>query len=225
MRKKILIVAAHPDDEILGCGATVARLIREGAQASTLILGTGVTSRLPADKRGAKGKIKKLQERARKANKLTGIKQVYFHDFPDNKFDTVPFLDIVKVIEGLKSRLKPEIIFTHSCGDLNIDHRIAYRAVLTAARPLRGEAVKELYSFEVASSTEWNYPFGFVPDLFFNIEKTLEIKLRSLKEYQEEIKSFPHPRSLEGAKINARYRGMSVGLKYAEAFKAVRRIV
>ncbi len=221
--KRILVVAAHPDDEVLGCGGTIAKLINEGYQVYTLILGEGITSR--DEKRNAKKRgreIKELRKQVYTANEIMGVKKVFIYDFPDNRFDTVPFLDIVKIIEKLKNKLKPNIVFTHHEKDLAIDHQIVYRAVITAARPLKEETVKEIYSFEIPSSTEWCYPLRFSPDVFFDISKSIGIKLKAIKKYKTELREFPHPRSLGGIKLNAEYWGMRTGLKYAEAFQAAR---
>jgi len=225
MDKRILIVAAHPDDEILGCGGTVARLSKEGYEVYTLILGEGVTSRderRSVEKR--KKEIEKLREQAYSANEIIGAKEVFIHNFPDNRFDTVPFLDIVKSIERIKDKIKPKIVFTHYKEDLNIDHRITYNAVITATRPMVGELVKEIYSFEILSSTEWNYPLSFSPDVFFDVSETLQLKIRAIKKYKFELRDVFHPRSIKGIKLNAEYWGVKVGLKYAEVFKCVRMI-
>jgi len=225
MNKKILIVAAHPDDEVLGCGGTVARLIKEGYDAYTLILGEGITSRDKSRNREKRlHDIKKLKDQIYKANKILGIKKVFTFDLPDNRFDSVDFLDIVKIIEEIKNKLKPEIIFTHSKSDLNIDHRITHKAVITATRPVKGETVKSIYAFEVLSSTEWNYPLSFSPNVYFNIENTLDLKLKAMSEYKNELREYPHPRSLEGIKIKAKQRGMEAGFSYAEAFELIRRV-
>jgi len=221
--KKVLIVAAHPDDEILGCGGTITRLVRESSEAYTLILGEGVTSRDDVRNKGKREKeVAELKRQAKEANKLLNIKEVFFFGFPDNRFDTVSLLDIVKTIEKVKNKIKPDVIFTHYERDLNIDHQITYRAVITATRPLKGESVKEIYSFEVPSSTEWYYPLSFSPEVFFDISETVDIKLKSLEKYKTELREYPHPRSLEGIKLIARLWGMKVGLNYAEAFKVVR---
>lgn len=226
MRKKILIVAAHPDDEILGCGATIAKLIKDGALGYTLILGTGVTSRFDeksfAQQAKADGFLKKINREALKANRTIGMKKVYFQFFPDNKFDTVAFLDIVRAIEKIKNKIRPDIIFTHFRNDLNLDHRITFQSVLTATRPMQTESVKEVYSFEIPSSTEWNYPSTFTPNVFFNVEKTIGLKLKAFNAYRTEIRAFIHPRSINALKINAQQWGIRVGLKFAEAFEAVR---
>jgi LmbE family N-acetylglucosaminyl deacetylase len=223
--RRILIVAAHPDDEVLGCGGTAARLVKEGNKVFSLILGEGITSR--DDTRETKkneDEIKALKEQAEKANKILGIEKTFLFDFPDNRFDTVQFLDIVKTIERIKKELKPEMILTHYGKDLNIDHQIVYKAVVTATRPLSSEIVKEIYSFEVLSSTEWNYPLSFSPDTFFDISRTIDLKLKAMSQYRSELRGLPHPRSSEGIKLNASNWGMKVGLEYAEAFKSIRTI-
>ena len=223
MSKRILIVAAHPDDEVLGCFGTVARLIKEGYQAYTLILGEGKTSR---DEQRVvennKDEIEVLNTEIQKANNAIGIKKVFIEFFPDNRFDSVDLLDIIKVISKVKEEIKPDIIFTHYEHDLNIDHQITYKAVITATRPMEDECVKEIYSFEILSSTEWNYPLSFSPDTYFDISDTIDLKIKSMKEYNSELCDYPHPRSLEGIELNAKYQGMRVGRKYVEAFKSVR---
>lgn len=221
--KRILVVAAHPDDEILGCGGTVARKVKNGCEAYTLILGQGIVSRYEkANSQKIRDQIEELKKCVYAANEIIGVKEVFTHDFPDNKFDTVPLLDIVKIIEQIKGKVKPSTIFTHYEKDLNIDHQITYKAVLTATRPLPNEVVKEIYSFEVLSSTEWSYPTTFAPDVFFDISDTIDIKIKAMSEYKSELKEFPHPRSLRAIELNAEVWGMRVGLKYAEAFKCVR---
>ena len=224
--KKILVVAAHPDDEILGCGGTMAKLANKGNEIFTLILGEGVTSR--DDKRdpaNQKNNILKLQDQLHKANKTVKVKKVFTHSFPDNRFDTVALLDIVKVIEKVKKEIDPDIIFTHHDKDLNVDHQITYKAVITAARPLPGETVKEIYAFETLSSTEWGYPTKFSPDTFFDISDTVELKIKALGYYVSELRDFPHPRSLEGIELSSKVWGMKVGVECAEAFECVRRLV
>lgn len=222
-KNRVLVVVAHPDDEVLGCGGTVARLVKEGYEVYLLILGEGITSRDEKRDKSKRGKeLKELREQIYSANRIIGTQEVFIHDFPDNRFDTVPLLDIVKVIEKIKNKLKPDIIFTHYWEDLNIDHSITCRAVLTATRPLLDETVKEIYSFEILSSTEWNCPLSFTPNVFFDISDTIGLKQKAMKKYKSELKKYPHPRSLEGIRLNAECRGMKVGLKYAEAFENVR---
>ena len=225
MNKKILIVAAHPDDEILGCGGTIARLVNEGYEAYTLILGEGITSRDNIRDREKRGKeIKKLKEQIYEANEIIGVEEVFTYNFPDNRFDSVDLLDVVKVVEKIKNEIKPEIVFTHFENDLNIDHHITYKAVITATRPMEYETVKEIYSFEILSSTEWNYPLSFKPNVYFDIKDTLKFKLQAMSKYSSELRKYPHPRSLKSIDIKAKERGMEVGFIDAEAFELVRKV-
>jgi len=225
---KILVVVAHPDDEVLGCSGTMARLAMEGNDVYTLILGEGITARdKERDRINREKDLCELKNHIVKANKLLGVKKTYTFDFPDNRFDTVALLDIIKTIEEIKEDIKPDIVFTHHYGDLNIDHQITFKAVMTAFRPAIDESVKEIYSFEIPSSTEWNAPSSltyFMPDYFVNINKNLEIKINALKEYKTELRDFPHPRSLEALELNAKQWAIKVGLEVAEAFKTIRLI-
>lgn len=224
MNKKILIIAAHPDDEVLGCGGTIAKFGRErGVEVYTLILGEGVTSRYEKRETGVKSKeLKELKGCINKAAKILGVKKIFVLDFPDNRFDTVALLDIVKAIEKVKDEIKPHIVYTHYRGDLNIDHRITYEAVLTACRPVKSETVREIYSFEVPSSTEWNYPNTFCPNVYVDISETIGRKVEALGAYKSETRAWPHPRSVKAIKNLAQKRGCEVGFDYGEAFELVR---
>ena len=153
-----------------------------------------------------------------------GVRETFIHNFPDNRFDIVALLDIVKVIEKVKREIKPGVVYTHHRGDLNIDHRITYEAVLTACRPIKGETVKEIYNFEVPSSTEWNFPNTFSPNVYIDISGAIDKKVKAMKAYKGEIREWPHPRSAEAIKILVRKRGCEVGLDIAEAFELVRKI-
>ena len=207
----ILVIAAHPDDEVLGCGGTMARLALEGNNVFTLILGEGVTSRdRKRDLAKRENEIAELKKQAENANRILGVKKVYTFDFPDNRFDTVPLLDIIKTIEEIKEALKPDIVFTHHYGDLNIDHQITFKAVMAACRPTKDESVKEIYSFEIPSSTEWSGPSTltyFMPDYFVDVSKSLKVKINALKEYKTELGDFPHPRSLTAVGIEGMQGG------------------
>lgn len=219
----ILVVAAHPDDEVLGCGGTIAKLSKKN-EVYTLILGEGITSRNTSARTQDTG-LKSLKKDIISANKILGTKKVFIEELPDNKFDTVPLLDIIKIIEAQITDLKPEFVFTHHFGDLNIDHRIVYNAVLTACRPVDTCVVKKLVSFEVPSSTEWNSqnPInGFHPTIFENIDKTLDKKIAAMSAYKNEIRSNPHPRSPEKIRALAQVRGAAAGMEFAEAFMLVR---
>lgn len=225
--KRVLVVAAHPDDEVLGCGATMARHAAAGDAVCVLILGEGVTSRkgMPAPRR--KAALKSLQAAAKEAASRLGVKRLVFKGFPDNRFDTVARLDIVHAIEAVVADWKPEIVYTHGAYDLNVDHQVCAEAVKTATRPLPGSRVREVYSFEVPSSTEWRFDpaAAFHPDLFIDVSATLERKLHALAAYEPEMRSFPHPRSPEYVKALALVRGGQSGLAAAEAFRTVRRLI
>ncbi len=220
---KILIVAAHPDDETLGAGATIAKHIREKDNVHVLILGEGVTSRGP--KRVKKNKLSSLKKQCQRALNILGVKKIYFLDLPDNKFDTIPLLEIVKMVEEKINKIKPDLVYTHHVGDLNVDHRLTYEAVMTACRPFT-KKIKKILSFEIPSSTECNSPSkdSFAPNYYVNVEKMIGKKIRALKQYKSEIHSFPHPRSIEYIKSLAQIRGSNAGCKAAEAFMLIREV-
>ncbi len=223
---KILVVAAHPDDEVLGCGGTIERLSREGHEIAIAILGEGVTSRYDQREKADPALIKALHGKAGEVARLLGAKQLLLHSLPDNRFDTLPLLEVVKVVEDLVTGIKPEVIYTHHGGDLNMDHVITHRAVLTATRPIKGHPVREVYAFEIASSTEWafqRFEPAFQPNVFVDISGTgVEVKQRAMTMYETEARAFPHPRSPEALAAIARRWGSVVGCEAAEAFELVR---
>ena len=221
------MVAAHPDDEILGCGATAARLVQEGCEVYFAILGEGITSR-HADRGGADATLLSLlHEHARAAGRKIGVKDVLLHKFPDNRLDTIPLLDVIKIVEDLVEKLKPEIVYTHHGGDLNIDHGVIHRAVLTATRPVEGQPVREIYAFEVPSSTEWAFQRlegAFRPNVFVDVAGTIEVKIAAMACYETEVRPFPHPRSPEALRAIATRWGSVAGCRSAEAFELVRSV-
>lgn len=224
---KILVVAAHPDDEVLGCGGTIARYARDGHDVFVAILGEGETSRRSAGEQVDEQKLEALGANAKAAAKALGVSELITTHLPDNRFDSIPLLEVVKVVESLIDRLRPEVIFTHWAGDLNIDHVITHRAVMTATRGMTGGSVRELYAFEVPSSSEWafgQFEGAFNPNVFLDISATLQHKLDAMNCYKSESRSFPHPRSREALTALAQYRGSASGLDAAEAFQLIRRI-
>ena len=203
----LLVVAAHPDDEVLGVGATAARRAGAGDTVHVAILGEGITSRVAAPGPAEQAAVRALQDDARAVAGMLGVKSVSFGELPDNRFDTLALLDIVKRVEGWIRDLDPEVVYTHHPGDLNVDHRLTFQAVLTATRPSPGCRVRELYAFEVASSTEW--AFGrlaapFAPTVFEDVASTIDLKIAALERYRGEHREFPHPRSGEALRAIAR---------------------
>jgi LmbE family N-acetylglucosaminyl deacetylase len=226
--KKILVVVAHPDDELLGLGATIHQLIHQyGCEIRAVILGEGITSR--ADEREPekwKDELAIHRKNIYTAQKIIGYQSVGIYNFPDNRFDTVALLDIIKVIEKEKQTFKPEVMFTHHGGDLNIDHQRTFEAVITACRPLADETVKIIIAFETPSGTEWRAssdPKHFIPNLFFEIdEESLQAKVKGMEAYEFEKRKYPHPRSPEALTVLAKRWGIVIGKEYAEAFTLIR---
>lgn len=225
-RTRCLVVAAHPDDETLGCGATMS-VLSQKMDVYVVVLGEGLTSR----KRGKAGQrrvsLNALKSSCRAAVGILGGKRVDFFDFPDNCFDTVPLLDIIQRLEAVIEEIRPERIYTHHPGDLNIDHRITFQAVLTATRPVPTCCVRDLYTFEIPSSTEWAFRQihpEFKPNVFQNVAGTIEAKIKAMAQYESESRRFPHPRSPEALQTLARRWGSVAGLEYVEAFELVRTV-
>jgi LmbE family N-acetylglucosaminyl deacetylase len=223
-----MVVVAHPDDELLGCGATMHKLTNEyGCTIRAIILGEGITSR--ANNRDVdqwKSELEKHKANIHTAASRIGYESVGIYDFPDNRFDTVALLDIVKIIEKEKEAFKPEIIFTHHGGDLNIDHQRTFEAVITASRPLPDEIVKTIITFETPSGTEWRAssdPRHFVPNLFVELsEENMESKVKGMESYEFEKRTYPHPRSPGALRILAQRYGIMMGGGLYEAFQIIR---
>lgn len=228
--KKILLVVAHPDDEVLGPGGTLHRLTTKyNCTIRAVILGEGITSR--SDQRDTEKWKKELEVHRyniESAREIIGYNSVGIYDFPDNRFDTVALLDIIKVIEKEKKDFDPEVIFTHHGGDVNIDHQRCFEAVITACRPMEQEKVKTIISFETMSGTEWRAPSDprhFLPNLFVSIsEEDLQAKIKAMEAYEFEKRSYPHPRSPEALKIRAQMWGTANGRNFCEAFQIIRQI-
>jgi len=225
--KTMLTIVAHPDDEILGVGGTLAKYINDGDEVYCLILGEGMTSRNKKREDTEQEKLEELHNDTLKAAEIIGFKDVFFSNFPDNRFDSVDLLDIIKEIEKYIVKINPDIIYTHHHGDLNIDHQKTFEAVLTACRPVGEYNIKEIYAFETPSSTEWNFSYGdnsFNPNVFVDITETIDKKLKAMGCYQSEIRDYPHPRSIEALKTISKKWGTVVGKEYVEAFELVRQV-
>ena len=217
--KKVLVVAAHPDDEILGCGGTIRKFTKKGAKVKILFISDGETSRkIKNEKRNQKINLRK--KAAIKAASILKADKPIFLDYPDNQLDKFPLLKYVKELEKIIFKFKPDLIFTHSYSDLNIDHKITNNAVITATRPI-GKFVKTILFFEIPSSTEWNFTNDkkyFRPNLYCNINDTVKSKVEALKQYKSELRKWPHPRSLKAINLSLKKNGSVIGCNYAEAF-------
>lgn len=224
MNKRILVVAAHPDDETYGLGGTIAQHTRQGDRVTVLILTDGVTARHAV--------TAPQQAAARKACRLLGVEDVHFAGLRDQHLDALPLLEAIKPIAALINDLRPEVVYTHHRGDANQDHRSIFAATMVAVRPFGDNPVRQVLCYEVASSTEWGPPYAewaFLPNLYVDIAATLELKLAAVEAYREtfesEVKPFPHPRSPEAVQIYAQQRGINVGLPAAEGFMLVRQLI
>jgi N-acetylglucosamine malate deacetylase 1 len=226
---KIALIVAHPDDEILGCGGTIASHAKAGDEVHVLILAEGITSRdNKRDLESRADELKKLKQTARDANNVLGVTSLVLHDFPDNRMDSVDRLDLIKVIEEFIVKNNPNIIYTHHPKDINIDHRCVNDAVIVASRPIPGSSVELLLFFETVSSTEWqaaDKDSNFIPNWWVDISETLELKMQALETYQSEMRPWPHARSSEAVKHLAHWRGASIGCNAAEAFVLGRNIM
>ena len=220
MSKSVLVVAAHPDDEVLGCGGTIARHVAEGDLVHVVFMADGVQSR-----RMDGSEELQLRNQARdEALKILGVSECNVLDFPDNRMDSLPLLDVVQALEPIIKQVQPSRVYTHHHGDLNVDHRVTHQAVMTACRPVPGSSVREILAFEVMSSTEWATPgvAPFVPNAFVDISDYLPKKLEALAAYDMEMRPAPHSRCVTNIEALARHRGNCVGVEVAEAFEVIR---
>jgi LmbE family N-acetylglucosaminyl deacetylase len=229
MPNKVAVIVAHPDDEILGCAGTMAKHLQTGDEVHVLILGEGITSRgKDRDAECHAPELSDLGRAAEEANRIVGVTSLTRKNLPDNRMDSLDRLDIIKIIEDFIQKHRPNILYTHHIGDVNIDHRRIHEAVITASRPIPGNFITTLLFFETPSSTEWQPVLSapaFVPNWFVDISETWNIKLKALKAYDSELRSWPHPRSLQALEHLARWRGATIGVSAAEAFFLGRKIV
>ncbi|WP_018969630.1 PIG-L deacetylase family protein [Rubritalea marina] len=225
MSKNILVVAAHADDEILGCGGTMAKHADAGDDVAVIFLTNGVGSRGAGEEDSQNVELRDCS--AQKALGIVGARSLTRLELPDNAMDSVSRLEIIQALEPYIKSFQPETIYTHHGGDLNIDHRRVLEAVLTACRPQPGSFLSQIYSFEVASSTAWqgsSLSSAFSPNHYIDISQQLDRKLTALEAYSEEMRDFPHARSIKALEVQAKFRGAQVGLEAAEAFVLERSI-
>lgn len=222
--RRVLVIAAHPDDDVLGVGGTIVQHVRRGDHVSVLIMTDGVGSRhnVPEPQKIA----------ARKACGVLGVQDVHLLDLPDQRLDGLPLLEVIRPISTLIQELRPQVVYTHHHGDANQDHRAIFDATLVAVRPFGDNPVQRVLCYEVASSTEWGPPFAdwvFLPNVYVDISATLDAKLEAFDAYREvfqsEVRKFPHPRSPEAVRTYAQQRGIAVGMRAAEAFVLMREIL
>ena len=225
---RVLVVAAHPDDEVLGCGGTVAMHASAGDEVNTVIVAEGATSRAESRAETDAGEVSALAAAAAAAAEVLGARPPRMLGLPDNRLDSLNLLEVIKPIEAIVEELSPAVVYTHFNGDLNVDHRIVFQAVATACRPMPGSPVKALYCFETPSSSEWGAEalgLRFQPNRFRDISAVLETKMEALRRYESEMRPFPHARSYQLVESLARVRGGSVGVEAAEGFQVIREVV
>lgn len=226
-KTRLLVVAAHPDDEVLGCGGAILKAIKHGSHVGVMFLGEGISARFPVGQydlpefREQTACRKKETERALKA---LGVKTAWFGERLCVQFDTHPLISLTKDIEEKIKDFRPTMLFTHNPSEVNIDHRITYEAVEVASRPVNDWFPKEIYAFEVACSGNWKFDPYFNPNVFVDIEEFWKKKIEAWRCYKGEQRPFPHFRSEKGLEALATFRGMAVGMKKAEAFRLVRKV-
>ena len=231
----ILVLAAHPDDEVLGMGGTIKKFTKQRHNVKIVLFATGITSRRATNYKNStqykvdkktnkkmKEQVDMLRKEAIDAAKILGVTDIEFLDFPDNEMDLVSNLQISKEIERIIQKFRPEQVFTHSMFDVNVDHIACYRAVLTATRPKKNTIVKKVISFEVPSSSEWNFTSTFTPNTFVDITHEIKNKIKALQAYKTESEKYPHPRSTKALQAIGNRWGTVSGFSVAEAFFLVR---
>ena len=216
---KVLVVAAHPDDELLGVGGTIASHVAKGDQVRVAVMCEGFSSRYNPDWDG------EVRKQANEAARILGVTDLVLGNLPDQQLETLLLCDVAKKIGQLIEESQPELVYTHFAGDINRDHRILTEAVLVAARPYSAPLVKEILMFETPSSTEWGSPpltTSFQPNVYVDISEFLEQKIKAFSCYSAEVRESPHPRSLQALADRARYWGSVINRRSAEAFVLVR---
>ncbi len=227
MKKKILVVAAHPDDETLGCGGLISNFSKKGFEINTIILGEGTSCRYKKDSKESEiqKKILGREKSCKKALKVLGGKKVKFFNLPCGRFDSISLIDIAKIVEKEISLFNPDTIITHSNTDVNNDHKLTFKAVLQSTRPSINNNVNMVLSFEILSSTERNFTDKFNPNFFVKLSKSdINKKKIALRCFKSEFGKFPFPRSDKGIEVLANYRGMQCGSEHAEAYRIIRKI-
>jgi len=215
---KILVISPHPDDEVLGCGGTMARHSINKDEVYLCIVTKGY------EPDWSKSFMEEMKKQIKQSSKILGIKETHFLGYPTVKLDTIPQKDLNKSIFKIIEKIRPDVLYIPHKGDLNKDHRIIFESSLVASRPLK-HIVRRILSYEVLSETEWGQPIEpFIPNVYVNISKTFDKKIEAVNAYKSELKKYPHPRSIEIIEALAKKRGSEAGLMLAEAFKLIREI-
>lgn len=223
----VLCVATHPDDEIIGVGGALARHAEQGDDVAVTILSEAGPARHDEMTPEVEERVLERQDCTRRACRRLGVETVDFYDFPDNAFDDVPLLDLVKAVENEIQKHDPDVVYTHHYGDLNISHELTCRAVVTAARPLPDSGIRRILAYETLSNSEWSVPNvknQFQPSVFVDISEHLDAKLDALAEHEVELRDHPHPRTIENVRRNAKLWGAKAGVPAAEPFELLREV-
>lgn len=218
-KRKILVIAPHPDDEVLGCGGTIAKYSKQGDEVYLCVITKAYTPDWSEEF------IKNRPKEVEAAKRILGIKRVYFLDFPTVKLDTVPQKELIEAISWVIKEVGPEALYLPHIGDINNDHRLVFESALVASRPFSAPTVKRILSYETLSETEYGTMLKvFIPNVYEDISGIFDLKLKAMKVYKDQLKSFPHPRSLEAIEVLAKKRGSEARFNLAEAFMLIREL-
>lgn len=221
---KILVIAAHPDDEVYGVGGTIAKHTMNGDKVFVLILTDGATCQYP----GNKVMVGQKRKEAKRSAKILGIEKIYFFNLPDMQLDTIAHVEVNKVIEKTIARVEPDVVYTHHWGDVNKDHRVVFESTMVAVRPSFRSTIKRILLYETPSSSEWNAPIltdKFIPNVYVDISETISKKIQAMEAYKSELREFPHPRSIEAVTTYAKKNGLVIAKEAAECFLLIREVI
>ena len=219
---RVLVIAAHPDDETIGAGGTIARHVAHGDEVYWCIVTQGYSPPWSEETLAA------ARRQVYDVQRVLGIQEVFFCGFPTVKLNTVPYIDLCSALQRVVDQVRPEVVYTTPRDDINQDHRIVYEGTLVATRPLPGSSIRRLLCYEISPTTRFGLPTGssgFVPNVFVDVSQYMDKKLEAVSCYQTELREYPHPRSLEGLRLLAEERGLSVGMKAAECFQLIRELM
>ena len=221
-RTKVVVIGAHPDDELLGAGGTLARHVLAGDEVHAIVVADGAGSRYPPEL------VSTLEKQAHRTADVIGFASLQFLSFPDQRLDTVPLIELTQRLEVLLDEIGPETVYTHFPEDVNDDHRLVARCAWTACRPYSRPQVRKFVVFETPSSTEWAWPMPGTelrPNLFVDVTGTLEVKIAAMECYETELRDYPHPRSSRALRERAAYWGSHIGRPAAEPFVVLREVM